>query len=70
VIIISSGFSEIGNHDLEDELKKIIEKSKMRVLGPNVMGYKNASIGLDASFAYGNPHKGNVALISQSGVLL
>jgi acetyl coenzyme A synthetase (ADP forming)-like protein len=69
VIIISSGFGEVGKHKLEDELKKIIKKSKMRVLGPNVMGYKNASIGLDASFAYGNPRKGNVALISQSGAL-
>ncbi len=69
VIIISSGFSEVGNNKLENECKKIIKKSKMRVLGPNVMGYKNASIGLDASFAYGNPRKGNVALISQSGAL-
>lgn len=69
VIIISSGFSEIGNHKLENELKTIIKDSEMRVLGPNVMGYKNASIGLDASFVYGNPRKGNVALISQSGAL-
>jgi len=69
VIIISSGFGEIENYDLENELKEIIKNSKMRVLGPNVMGYKNASIGLDASFVYGNPNKGNVALISQSGAL-
>jgi len=69
VIIISSGFSEVGNYDLEDELRKIIEKSNMRVLGPNVMGYKNASDGLDASFVFGNPRKGNVSLISQSGAL-
>ena len=69
VIIISSGFGEVDNHELENELKEIIKKSKMRVLGPNVMGYKNASIGLDASFAYGTPRKGNVALISQSGAL-
>lgn len=69
VIIISSGFSEIGNHDLEEELISIINNSNMQVLGPNVMGYKNASIGLDASFVYGNPRKGNVALISQSGAL-
>ena len=69
VIIISSGFGEVDNHKLENELKEIIKKSKMRVLGPNVMGYKNASIGLDASFVYGNPRKGNVALISQSGAL-
>lgn len=69
VIIISSGFSEIGNHNLENDLKSIIKNSKMRVLGPNVMGYKNASIGLDASFVYGTPRKGNIALISQSGAL-
>jgi len=69
VIIITSGFGEVGNDDLEDELKKIIIDSNMRVLGPNVMGYKNASIGLDASFVYGSPRKGNVALISQSGAL-
>jgi acetyl coenzyme A synthetase (ADP forming)-like protein len=69
VIIISSGFSEIGNHELENELKRIIENSKVRVLGPNVMGYKNASNGLDASFVYGTPRKGNVAIISQSGAL-
>src|SRR4030042_1283029 len=69
VIIISSGFSEIGNHELENELKTIIKDSKIRVLGPNVMGYKNASIGLDASFVYGNPRKGSIALISQSGAL-
>lgn len=69
VIIITSGFSEIGKHDLEEELKQIIDKADMNVLGPNVMGYKNASVGLDASFVYGNPRKGNVALISQSGAL-
>ena len=71
VIIISSGFSEAGNHELEDELKRIIKNSKvrMRVLGPNTMGFKNASDNLDASFVYGVPRKGNLALISQSGAL-
>jgi acetyl coenzyme A synthetase (ADP forming)-like protein len=69
VIIISSGFSEIGNQELEDELKEIIKGTNMRVLGPNVMGYKNAADGLDASFVYGNARKGNLSLISQSGAL-
>ena len=69
VIIISSGFGEIGKHELEDEVKKTIEKSKMRVLGPNVMGYKNAADGIDASFVYGKARKGNLSLISQSGAL-
>jgi len=69
VIIISSGFGEIGNHELEKELKTIIKNSGMRVLGPNVMGYKNSADGLDASFVYGYARKGNLSLISQSGAL-
>ena len=69
VIIISSGFGEIGNQDLEDELKEIIKGTKMRVLGPNVMGYKNAADGLDASFVYGKARKGTLSLTSQSGAL-
>ncbi|MBN2603690.1 MAG: CoA-binding protein [Candidatus Thermoplasmatota archaeon] len=69
VIIISSGFSEIGNYELENEIRKIVDGVKINVLGPNTMGYKNASDGLDASFVFGNPRKGNVAVISQSGAL-
>jgi acetyl coenzyme A synthetase (ADP forming)-like protein len=68
-IIISSGFSEIGNHELEKKVTEIIKNSKIRVLGPNTMGYKNASDGLDASFVFGVPRKGNLSLISQSGAL-
>lgn len=69
VIIISSGFSEVGNHKLEEEVEKIVKQSDMRVLGPNTMGYKNAADGLDASFVFGVPRKGNLSLISQSGAL-
>lgn len=69
VIIISSGFSEIGDRALENELQQIIKNTGIRVLGPNTMGYKNASDELDASFVFGVPRKGNVALISQSGAL-
>jgi len=69
VIIITSGFSEIGNHKLENEIKRIIKESNMHVLGPNTMGYKNASDNLDASFVFGVPRKGKLSLISQSGAL-
>ena len=69
VIIISSGFSEVGNHALEEELEEIVKHSDMRVRGPNVMGYKNAADGLDASFVFGTPRKGKLSLISQSGAL-
>lgn len=69
VIIISSGFSEVGNHEQENKIKELLKDSKTRVLGPNTMGYKNASINLDASFAFGMPRRGNLALASQSGAL-
>ena len=69
VIIISSGFGEVGNYELEDKVKRIVANSKMRILGPNTMGYKNASDNLDASFVFGHPRKGNLSLISQSGAL-
>ena len=69
VIIIASGFSEIGKDELEDEIKEIVQGKNIRILGPNTMGYKNASDSLDASFAFGMPRKGNLALVSQSGAL-
>ncbi len=43
IIIITSGFSEIGNHVGEEEIKKIVKGTGIRILGPNTMGYKNAS---------------------------
>jgi len=69
IIIITSGFSEIGNNEGEEEIKKIVKGTDIRILGPNTMGYKNASDNLDCSFVFGVPLKGNVALISQSGAL-
>lgn len=70
IIVISSGFSEVGKEELEDEIKKRVREEKnIRLLGPNTMGFKNPSDGLDASFVYGMPRKGDLALISQSGAL-
>ena len=40
LIVITSGFSEVGRRDLEDELVANIARSYgMRVLGPNIVGY-------------------------------
>jgi acetyl coenzyme A synthetase (ADP forming)-like protein len=69
VIIITSGFSEVGNHEAEETIKKLVKGTGIRILGPNTMGYKNASDDLDVSFVFGMPRKGNLALISQSGAL-
>lgn len=71
VIIISAGFGEIGGKGkiLEDELRRIVKETGIRIIGPNTMGYKNPIDDLDASFVFGMPDVGDIALASQSGAL-
>ncbi len=69
VIIISSGFSEIGNKKLEDEIKNISQKFGIRILGPNCLGIINPHKKINASFFNKMPEKGAIAFISQSGAL-
>ena len=70
-IIISAGFGEIGpeGKKLEDEVIQIAKKAKIRVLGPNTMGYKSPVDNIDASFVFGMANPGRIALVSQSGAL-
>ncbi|MDY6846504.1 MAG: acetate--CoA ligase family protein [Chloroflexota bacterium] len=70
LIVITSGFSEVGETELE---KKILYKAKeygMRVLGPNVVGTLSNSDKMNASFAPFLPLEGSASLVSQSGALL
>ncbi len=70
LIVITSGFSEVGRKDLEDELVSIARKYKMRVLGPNIVGTLSNSDKMNASFAPFLPLDGKATLITQSGALL
>lgn len=67
-IIISSGFSEIGNKELEEELKKT-SKGKIRIIGPNCIG--NYAKELDTVFLprvrLKRPLEGSISFITQSG---
>jgi len=67
-VIISSGFSEVSNRELEDEVKRIAS-GKVRIIGPNTIGIINTANNLNASFAPNMPLKGNIAFITQSGAL-
>lgn len=75
VIIISSGFSEVGKQGekLEEELKKILEKSKMHVIGPNCVGVYDSSTKVDTLFLsldrLKRPKQGSIAFVSQSGAV-
>jgi acyl-CoA synthetase (NDP forming) len=73
-IIVSSGFSEIGEAGLEEEIKSIAKEGGIRLLGPNCMGIYNPYHSLDTLFftldRVKRPPKGNVSVISQSGAIL
>ena len=71
VIIISAGFSEIGDagKELEDRISSIAIKYQIQLLGPNCLGFLNSKNNLNASFADGMIMKGDAAFFSQSGAL-
>jgi acetyl coenzyme A synthetase (ADP forming)-like protein len=81
VVIISSGFGEIGNHELERRVVGIAKRAGIRVLGPNCLGVYDSKTGVDMLFlpetkilttgeevvATPRPMRGNIAIVTQSG---
>ncbi|MEO2241111.1 MAG: CoA-binding protein [Euryarchaeota archaeon] len=68
-VVISAGFSEAGNEELERELVRAAREAGVRIVGPNCLGVINARSGLNASFAAEMPPAGSIAFVSQSGAL-
>ncbi|NQS99178.1 MAG: acetate--CoA ligase family protein [candidate division Zixibacteria bacterium] len=71
IVMITAGYSEVGNKADELEVKQLIEQYNMRLVGPNCMGIINthSDYQLNATFASTPPIKGNVGFVSQSGAL-
>ena len=73
LIIITAGFKEAGDEGLrlEKQLKDLIARYDLNVVGPNCMGLINSSpeMKLNASFSRWFPPGGEIAFISQSGSL-
>ena len=84
VIIITAGFSEIGNKELEDKVIQIAKKYNIRILGPNCIGVLVPETGMDTIFlpvykqlkdgrfiiSTPRPKPGKIVLLSQSGAFL
>ncbi|HHE73422.1 MAG TPA: CoA-binding protein [Chloroflexi bacterium] len=70
LIVIASGFSEVGREDLEHDMVALAHQYGMRVLGPNIVGILSNSDKCNASFAPFLPLRGSASLVSQSGALL
>jgi acetyl-CoA synthetase (ADP-forming) len=68
-VVISSGFSEVGNTELEERVVKIAREYGVRILGPNIFGYAYTPRNINATFGPLEVAKGNIAFITQSGAL-
>ncbi|MBW2035417.1 MAG: hypothetical protein JRI94_17900, partial [Deltaproteobacteria bacterium] len=68
-VAYAANFREVGREGgrLEGELEEITEQSDLAVLGPNTPGYINGNLSLNATFFPFRVHKGNIAIITQSG---
>jgi len=73
VVIISSGFSEVGNEKLEKKLKEMLEKYEMKVVGPNCLGILDVYNDIDTVFMpksrVKRPCKGGISFVCQSGAV-
>lgn len=70
LIVITSGFSEVGRKDMEDEIVRIARENNMCILGPNIVGLLSNSDKFNGSFAPCLPLEGKSSLVTQSGALL
>jgi acetyl coenzyme A synthetase (ADP forming)-like protein len=66
-IMIPSGFSEVGETELQDELVAAARKNNVRIMGPNIYGFYYTPANLCATFCTPYDVKGRTALSSQSG---
>ncbi len=69
LVIITSGFSEIGNTAEEKKIVAFARNNGMRVLGPNIFGLYSSKVSLNATFGPKDIKPGNVSIITQSGAI-
>lgn len=69
VQIITSGFSEIGEVELEHKIVEYARSKGTRILGPNIFGVYSASGNYNSTFSATEILRGNVAILTQSGAL-
>ncbi|MDD5748431.1 MAG: CoA-binding protein [Actinomycetota bacterium] len=68
-VVISAGFSEIGESGRQAEIEMVKAAGKCRLVGPNTMGIMSAKNSLYAYMSLAKPRPGPVSFISQSGNL-
>ena len=66
-IMIPSGFAEVGEVELQQQMIEVARKYNVRVMGPNIYGFYYTHENLCATFCTPYDVKGKAALSSQSG---
>lgn len=73
IIIISGGGKEVGEREIEEEIKNIASKYSIRIIGCNCIGVLNTNPSFDTFFynteVIHSPKKGNISMITQSGTV-
>ncbi|MFZ3079537.1 MAG: CoA-binding protein, partial [Bellilinea sp.] len=64
-VIITSGFSEVGNHTGEQEIQEVARRHGIRFIGPNCAGIANAGFNFFPTLEVRTP-AGGIGLITQS----
>jgi len=69
MVVVSGGFKEVGNEDLERKMVEKAKKNGIRIIGPNCIGVFNAKNGFNTFFQtnFELPSSGNLAILTQSG---
>ena len=71
VVIVTSGYSEIGDKKSGEELQKIVKGTKTKVCGPNCLGVYDGYSQVDTLFLpetkLRRPSAGGISFVSQSG---
>ncbi len=66
-VMIPSGFAEVGETELQQQMIGVARKHNVRVMGPNIYGFYYTHENLCATFCTPYDVKGQAALSSQSG---
>ena len=69
LVVISSGFAELGGDDVQTRLVRTARRNGMRLVGPNCFGVVNTNpaVSMNATFAPVAPIHGRIGFASQSG---
>lgn len=71
-VVVSAGFEEAGpaGQRHSEDLREVVDRHDLTVVGPNSMGVMSTASGLNASFSPRHPARGSVSLLSQSGAFI